>query len=119
MNLRHALIAAALTTLAAASFAQATAPQPAAVPGTNTPRVDARQDRQDQRIDQGQQSGALTERETRRLEGEQKLIDKAEDRAKADGTVSAKERHRLHKMQNHAGRDIRHQKHDRQGAPKN
>jgi hypothetical protein len=116
MNIRHALAALSLATLAASSFAQTatTAPQP----GTNTPRVDARQANQEQRIDQGIASGQLTKPEARRLEAEQNAIDRVEDRAKADGSVSAKERHRLHKMQNHSSRDIRRQKHDRQVAPK-
>ena len=43
-------------------------------------------------------------------------MNKAEDKAKADGTVTKAERRRLHKMQNHASHDIRHQKHDRQHA---
>jgi hypothetical protein len=116
MNLRTPLATLALALLATTAFAQTAAPQPAPVPGTHTPRIDARQERQEQRIEQGQQSGSLTERETRRLEAEQKLIGKAEDRAKADGSVSAQERKRLHKMQNHSHRDIRRQKHDAQGS---
>ena len=95
---------AVLTALSLPVFAQT----------TSTPRIDQRQSNQEQRIDKGSASGALTKRETRRLEKEQTLINKAEDKAKADGSVSAKERKRLTKMQNHASRDIYRQKHDAQ-----
>jgi uncharacterized membrane protein YebE (DUF533 family) len=81
---------------------------------TATPRVDQRQAAQEQRIEQGQSSGALTPREALRLEREQALIARGESRAKADGAVTAQERARLHRAQDAAGRDIRRQKHDRQ-----
>jgi hypothetical protein len=82
----------------------------------HTPRVDAREVRQEARIEKGVASGQLTARETARLEKEQAVIGKAEARAKADGTVTKSERRRLHKMQDHASRDIHHQKHDKQTA---
>jgi uncharacterized membrane protein YebE (DUF533 family) len=110
MNIRHTLTTLALLSAAALAHAADTT-TPA------TPRVDARQAAQDQRIDQGQASGTLTPRETRRLEAEQKGINKVEGAAKADGTVTAKERARLHRLQNKASRDIRRQKHDAQGVP--
>lgn len=103
---------AGLAVAAAGAFAQA-ASAPAGTPG-----IDQRQARQEQRIDKGIASGALNKRETRRLEREQVVINRAEDKAKADGTVTETERKRLHKMQNHASRDIRRQKHDAQSAPK-
>ena len=100
------------TLLAATSigaFAQAaSAPQ--------TPRVDLRQERQDQRIEQGTASGQLTPRDTRRLNREQAAVNRAQTHAKADGTVTRHERRRLHHMQNHASRDIRRQKHDAQST---
>ncbi len=107
------LIAGALLAVAGAAASAQTA---ASAPGANTPRIDQRQARQEQRIDKGIASGALTKRETRRLEKEQTLVNKAEDKAKADGSVTAQERKRLHKMQNHASRDIYRQKHDKQTA---
>jgi hypothetical protein len=79
-----------------------------------TPRVDQREANQEKRIEQGVASGALTSRETLRLEREQKRVAAAEAKAKGDGTVTAAERKRLHKMQNAASRDIKHQKHDAQ-----
>ena len=106
----RALTAAVLAFAAAGAFAQA-ASAPAA-----TPRVDQRQANQEKRIDQGIASGELNKRETVRLEKEQNAINRAENKAKADGTVTRAERRRLHKMQNHASHDIRHQKHDAQTA---
>ena len=102
---------AALTVISASVWAQGP------VPGIHTPRVDQRQANQEQRIDQGVASGALTRREVHRLGREQLLIGRAENRAKADGAVTAQERQRLHRMQNQASSDIRFQKHDRQRAP--
>lgn len=102
----------ALLTLAGASaFAQAPA-----TPGTNTPRIDQREARQQARIAHGAADGSLTARETQRLEQEQARIDKTEARAKADGTVTAKERHRLHAMQDGASRDIHRKRHNARAA---
>ncbi len=109
MNIRQTLIATTLAAVAGGAFAQAGGP-------AATPRIDARQARQEQRIDQGVASGELTQRETKRLEGEQARIDRAEDRAKSDGVVTKGERAHLTHMQNKASRDIHHQKHDRQTA---
>lgn len=109
MNIRQTLVATALVALAGGAFAQASGP-------AATPRVDARQARQEQRIDQGVASGELNKRETKKLEAEQNRIDRVEDRAKADGVVTKGERAHLTHMQNKASRDIHHQKHDRQTA---
>lgn len=105
------LIAAAVLTLAGAAASAQTA---ASAAGANTPRIDHRQARQEQRIDQGIASGELTQREAKRLEHQQAAINQAEDKAKADGSVTAKERKRLTHAQNHASRNIYRQKHDRQ-----
>lgn len=105
LQLRTLALGATLAIASLGAFAQAA-----------TPGIDQRQANQEKRIDQGIASGELNKRETRRLEKEQVVINKAEDKAKADGTVTKKERARLHKMQNHASRDIRHQKHDAQTA---
>ncbi len=91
----------------------------AAVPAyaqTDTPRVDARQERQQQRIDQGVASGELNQREAARLNRQQDRIEGMEERAKADGTVTRQERRQLNKAQNRASRHIGKEKHDRQKA---
>jgi hypothetical protein len=79
-----------------------------------TPGVDARQARQEARIEQGAKSGALTDKEKARLDAGQARVQKAEDKAKADGQVTPRERARLAKKQNKQNRKIAKQKHDRQ-----
>jgi uncharacterized membrane protein YebE (DUF533 family) len=81
----------------------------------DTPVIDQRQMNQEQRIDQGVESGQLNPREAKRLERQQNRIDRMENRAKADGVVTARERARIGAAQNHASRNIAREKHDRQG----
>lgn len=83
---------------------------------TATPGVDARQERQQQRIDQGVASGELNKREAARLERQQGRIAAHEEAAKADGVVTREERAKLHREQNRASRHIAKEKHDRQKA---
>ena len=111
LNLKTLAVGATIAIASISAFAQATsAPQ--------TPRVDKREARQDTRIQNGVASGQLNAKETYRLEKEQAAINKAEANAKADGKVTKHERRRLAKMQNKASKDIHHQKHDAQTAPK-
>lgn len=81
---------------------------------TSTPRVDQRQANQEARIQQGVQSGQLTDREAARLEKGQDRVQAAEDRAKADGKVTKAERVKLDAKQDRQSRRIAKQKHDRQ-----
>ena len=74
--------------------------------------VDQRQENQDQRIDNGIQSGQLKKGEAKHLENEQNRIDRMEDKALADGNVNRKEKRRLERAQNHASRDIYRAKHN-------
>jgi hypothetical protein len=89
----------------------------AAAAGTETPRIDQRQARQEQRIDQGIASGELTRREAQRMNRQQNRIDKAENQAKADGVVTRPERKALTQAQNRSSRHIHRQKHDTQQRP--
>ena len=82
----------------------------ASAAGTDTPRIDARQAKQEQRIDQGIASGELTKREARRMNRQQSLVDSAENKSKADGVMTAQERRRLTKAQNATSRRIYRQK---------
>ena len=75
-----------------------------------TPRADARQAIQKERIKDGVQSGELTALETRRLVKEQRRIRRLERRSKADGNVSAAEKLRLEKAQDRANRKIARKK---------
>ena len=81
-----------------------------------TPRVDARQEHQAERIAQGVESGALNEKEADRLNAQQDRTEKMEEKAKADGKVTKKERARLKHRENKTSRHIARQKHDRQRA---
>lgn len=112
MNFRIACLSLVLACTAIGATAQ-TAP----APGASTPLIDARQKRQEKRIEQGKASGELNRREAHRLERQQDRIEKAEARAKADGTVTRAERSRLHNLQDETSRNIRRQKHDRQHRP--
>lgn len=90
------------------------APLAASAQSTATPRVDRRQAVQAQRIEQGEQSGALTTREAVRLEKGQDHVQAVEDKAKADGVVTGKERARLTHAENKQSARIYRQKHDAQ-----
>jgi hypothetical protein len=68
------------------------------------PPSDQREYYQQQRIQQGLDSGALTQGEARYLEKEQARIQATEDRMRADGRLSPWERQRLRQMQNQANR---------------
>jgi hypothetical protein len=73
---------------------------------------------QQQRIEQGLQSGRLTSREARKLEAGQAHIAKTEQRALRNGTLSASERARIQHQQNRESKAIHHQTHDaRTGNP--
>lgn len=80
----------------------------------STPRIDQRQANQDRRIDQGVQSGQLTEQEAARLEKGQERVQKVENHATADGAVTRRERARIERSQNRQSRRIARQKHDLQ-----
>ncbi len=83
---------------------------------TNDPRFERREAYQEQRIQQGINSGSLTPGEARYLEREQARIDRAEDRMRADGNLSPRERQRLNQMQNQASRDIYRLEHNNRTA---
>jgi hypothetical protein len=83
--------------------------------GTNTPRLDQRQNAQEKRIEQGVNSGSLTEKEANRLEHGQERIEKMEERAKSDGVVTPAERKRMEHASDVQNRRIARQKHDAQG----
>lgn len=104
MNKRILLPALLAFGFATATFAQS----------TNTPKVDKREENQQQRIANGVESGQLTAKETAKLENREARINAAEAKAKADGNVTKKERAKLGKMQNRASKAIHKQKHDGQ-----
>jgi hypothetical protein len=100
-----------VTAAAIAAFAM-----PVFAQTTSTPRIDQRQQNQQQRIDQGVQSGQLNQKEAARLEKGQAHVQNVENKVTADGTVTKKEGVRVEKAQDRQSRRIAHQKHDGQIA---
>jgi hypothetical protein len=79
-----------------------------------TPRLDAREHNQRQRIAQGVRSGELTRPEARRLAHREIGLHRAERYAKADGVVTRAERCRLERHADRMSGRIYRQKHDLQ-----
>jgi hypothetical protein len=101
MKFAHTAIAAALgLAFCGAAFAQA---------GTVQRDVN-----QQQRIEQGLQSGQLNTREASRLEGEESRVQRDQARAMQDGKLSPAEKARLAREQDRVSRDIYREKHDAQ-----
>ena len=69
---------------------------------------------QQNRIEQGVQSGSLTTREAGRLERGEAHDSRLQARAGADGQVSAKEQRRVQKSEKRESQRIRREKHDAQ-----
>jgi len=69
---------------------------------------------QQQRIEQGLQSGQLTTREAGKLEREESRVERDQARAMQDGKLSPAEKARLAREQNRVSRDIYREKHDAQ-----
>lgn len=84
----------------------------AAAPGDRG--IDARQQRQHQRIAEGSRSGDLTRGEAHALRGEQRAIRREEARARADGVVTPRERAGLHRDLDRSSRHIHDERHDAQ-----
>ena len=90
------------------------APLAAFAQSNATPGIDQRQANQERRIQQGVQSGSLTQPEAARLERGQDRLQAKENRAKADGVVTKQERVQLQRAENRQSERIYNQKHDRQ-----
>ncbi len=85
-------------------------PALAQTPGTEVQR----NANQQQRIEQGLQSGALSTKEAGQLERQQTQVDRLEKKSLKDGTLSADEQARIQAKQNKASKTIAAQKHDAQ-----
>jgi hypothetical protein len=89
---------------------------PPAFAGTNDPGIQQGELNQQQRTDQGVQSGRLTPREAGRLEAWQSRIQQNEAWMKVDGNLTAGERCRLNREQNRANRTIFRKKYNMKGV---
>src|SRR5438046_1707441 len=85
-----------------------------AASAADTGAVVQRDVNQQQRIEQGLQSGQLTTREASKLEREQSRVDKMESNALKDGKMTPAEQARINREQNKVSRDIYREKHDAQ-----
>lgn len=108
MRKKLALIATSLVIVGAA-WAQSPVPAP-----SPKPSIDARQAQQEQRIQQGLQSGRLTPAEAARLQKGEARIDAAQARAQTDGKLTKREQSHLDNMTQREDHAIYKQKHDRQ-----
>ncbi|KAF0182949.1 MAG: hypothetical protein FD164_903 [Nitrospirae bacterium] len=103
-----------IPSIVAAGITFSLAVAPALAAGTDSPGIDQRQMNQQKRIDQGVQSGQLTEKEAKKLNKQQDRIEKKEAKMKEDGKLTKKERAKLKKKQDKAGKKIYKEKHDKQ-----
>jgi tellurite resistance protein len=106
MNIKKTALMVALMAVSGLAVAQSGTP--------STPRIDQRQANQQQRIDQGVKTGALTPKEAARLEKGQQRVQRMENTAMADGKMTPKERRRIEHAQNQQSKKIYREKHDRQ-----
>jgi len=88
---------------------------PVGVPHTPW-NVNARQEHQADRIDQGIKSGQLTEAEAKKLEKKQDRIARKEAELSADGELSKKDHVRLRRMQARQNGAIHRKKHNNRSA---
>ena len=79
---------------------------------TATPSVEKRQERQQKRVAQGIESGALTSKEASNLEKRESRIEADKQAAKADGVVTSAERAKLQHEENRVSKKIRNKKHN-------
>jgi len=108
-NLKMMMAVAGLMTLAPMVTASA------ATASHHRRGIEARQRRQDARIEQGERTGALTYRESERLERQEARIERQEDRFRASGgQFTRRERARIQRELNHESRRIYREKHDNQ-----
>lgn len=109
MNFQRLFVATAIVvTLSSPAFADDTN-----TTATNTTGVQ-RDVNQQERIENGLQSGQLNTKEAGKLEQGETRIEKTEARDMKDGSVSTKEQARLNKMENKESAAIYAQKHDAQ-----
>ena len=104
------LITASLVALVGATTIMGSASN--AFAGTKSPRIDRRETHQQNRINNGINSGALTNKETIRLQRQQANINAQEATFKSDGNLSHRERKVLNNRLDRASDNIYRAKHN-------
>jgi chorismate mutase len=99
----------AVAGIVASSLALWTLP---ALAQTNSPWIDQREANQQNRINQGANSGQINPQEYKRLENRQNRINAAEARMKSDGHYTCQERARTRTMLNRSSRQVYRAKHN-------
>jgi len=94
------LTAGLVFTCISITFAQSTPTQ------SSTPRIDKRQDNQQERIEDGRESGALSNKEALKLEAKQAEIQAQKLSSKDGGKTTLSEKAKLSHKQNTAGAGI-------------
>lgn len=110
MNIHKAVLASLLAFgIAAPACAQSA--------GTGTPGVDQREQNQQQRIEQGIDSGSLKAGEASKLEKREQTLQNKEAAVKSDGKVTTKERHTLKRTAKRDSAAIAKAKHNKKTNP--
>jgi hypothetical protein len=78
----------------------------------NAGPLQKRVERQENRIEQGTESGALTDKEEKILDHHADKIGENIEKAKEDGEVTGKEARRIHRQQDNQSERIYHMKHN-------
>jgi hypothetical protein len=86
----------------------------AAGPALAQRTIEERMERQDQRMENGADSGKLTPKEEQKIENQHEKIEDKREAAQADGHVTKREAKHIRRAEDRAGHMIRHQKHDKQ-----
>ncbi len=95
------------------SSSQGAVAKPTAKP-KNPNSINARQNKQDKRIEKGVASGELTDKEAAKLNKRQDKIERKEARMRSDGELTGKERAKLQNDLKKSNKAIKKQKHDKQ-----
>jgi hypothetical protein len=82
----------------------------AAASPVHSQTIETHTENQERRIENGEESGKLTPKESTRLQNEQQTIHDERQRAAADGKVTQGERHEIRHDQRAANRDIHRKK---------
>jgi hypothetical protein len=85
---------------------------PAYALAQSSPRIDKRQENEENRIKDGIDSGQVNQKEARRLRKGQEHIQNMEDKARSDGKVTKKEKARIEGAQDEQSKRIYRDRHD-------
>ena len=86
---------------------------------TDDPGIKAGEQKQQKKIDQGVQSGKLTQKETGKLEAEQAKIKQDEVKKKSDGKMGKKKHAKPHKKHHKAKKHTTKEKHNKESVKVN